>query len=102
MGVPRLKKKIELNYRRGTSAHYCSECNAYISEFDVRGIDGRHIGFEPRCMVMGPKSGRSYRINPNNICDAHYSSDHLNRINPNNNCGDAHYSRGHLKRLRGY
>ena len=80
MGSPTLKKKIELNYRKGTAAHDCSECNGYIPEFEVMGIGNRSLGFEPRCMVMGLKSGRAYRINPKNICDNHDNSDYLKRL----------------------
>ncbi len=80
MGSQRLKKKTELNYRRGSTAHDCSECNDYVREFDVRGIGGEHLRFEPRCKVMGLKDGRAYRINPNNICDAHDNSERLKRL----------------------
>jgi len=80
MGASRLKKKTELNYRRGSAAHDCSECNAYVKDFDVRGIGGEHRCFEPRCMIMGLKDGRSYRINPKNICDAHDNSDYIKRL----------------------
>jgi hypothetical protein len=80
VGASRLKKKIELNYRRGSTAHDCSECNAYVPEFDVRGINGHHLRFEPRCMVMGLRDGRAYRINPNNICDAHDNTEYLKRL----------------------
>ena len=71
MGAPTLKKKVELNYRRGTTAHDCSECNAFVAEFEVRAINGKILKKEPRCMVMGLKDGRAYRINPKNICDTH-------------------------------
>ena len=80
MGSPTLKKKIELNYRRGSTAHDCSECNAYVPEFEVRGIGGKPLRTEPRCMLMGLKDGRAYRINPKNICDAHDNSEHLKRL----------------------
>jgi len=77
MGSPTLKKKSELNYRHGSTAHSCSECNAYVPDFDVRATfqDGEHLRFESRCRVMGLKAGRAYRINPKNICDAHNNSD---------------------------
>jgi len=80
MGAPGLKKKTELNYRRGSTAHSCSECNAYVREFNVRGIGGGHLRVEPRCMLMGLKDGRAYRINPSNICDAHDNSESLKRL----------------------
>jgi len=80
MGAPTLKKKIELNYRRGTTAHDCSECDAFIPYFEVHGIGGKLLATEPRCMLMGLKDGRAYRINPNNICDAHDNSDYIKRL----------------------
>ena len=83
MGSPTLKKKIELDYRRGSKAHDCSECNAYVAQFEVRGLGGTLLCIEPRCMVMGLKDGRAYRIKPNNICDAHDNSEHLKRLTGN-------------------
>ena len=80
MGSPRLKKKIKLNYRRGSTAYDCSDCDSYVPEFEVRGIGGKHLRTEPRCMVMGLKDGRAYRINPKNICDAYYNSEALKRL----------------------
>ena len=80
MGTPRLKKKIELNYRRGYAAHDCSECNAYISKYEVHAIGGDVLRIEPRCMLMGLKDGRAYKINPKNICDAHDNSHYIKRL----------------------
>ena len=80
MGSPTLKKKTELNYRRGSTAHDCAECNAYVRKFDVRisaGFIKERRSFEPRCMIMGLKPGRAYRINPKDICDAHEKSEVL-------------------------
>jgi len=80
MGSATLKTKSNLHYRRGTTAHHCSECNSYFPEFDVRGIGGELIRSEPRCRVMGLKDGRAYRIMPGNICDAHDNSDYIKRL----------------------
>ena len=80
MGAPTLKKKKGLNYRRGTTAHDCSECNAYVAEFTIYGIGGKYLRTEPRCMLMGLKDGRAYRINPKNICDAHDNSEFIKRL----------------------
>ena len=78
-----MKKKRELNYKRGTTAHDCSECNYYVAEFEVRGIGGKVLGTEPRCMVIGLKDGRVYRINPKNICDEFDNSEFLRRLTSN-------------------
>lgn len=80
MGLRRLKKKTKLNYRRGNTAHDCSECNYFIRDFDVKNINGKHRAFEPRCIIMGLKDGRSYKINPHNICDKHDNSAYLKRL----------------------
>jgi len=80
MGAPTLKKKKELNYRRGTTTHDCSECNAYVGKFEVYGIGGKLLRTEPRCMLMGLKDGRAYRVNPKNICDAHDNSEFIKRL----------------------
>lgn len=80
MGSVRLKKKIELNYRKGTTAHDCSECNHFVDEFEVHGINGEVLRVEPRCEIMGVNNGRAYRINPKSICDAHDNSIHLKRL----------------------
>jgi len=80
MGSPMLKRKKEFNYRRGTTAHNCAECNAFVRNFEVTAIGGQVMRTEPRCMLMGLKSGRAYRINPNNVCDAHDNSEFLKRL----------------------
>jgi hypothetical protein len=80
MGSIRLKKKTELNYRRGNTAHACHECNHYVPNFAVSGCNGEILQQEPRCAVMGLKNGRAYRINPNSICDAHDNSKLLERL----------------------
>lgn len=77
MGTPQLKKKKQFNYRRGTTAHDCSECNHFVWEFEVHGIGGEVLRAEHRCKIMGLKDGRAYRINHKNICDAHDNSEHL-------------------------
>jgi len=73
MGVPLLKKKKELNYRRGTTAHSCSECNYYVPVKDAEKREGR-------CRIMGLKPGRAYRILPHFICDRHDNSRSLKRL----------------------
>ena len=71
MGVPRLKKKIELNYRRGRPGCWCEECAAYVGNFGVRGIgEIAVLRAEPRCRVIGLKNSRRYKISPVHCCDA--------------------------------
>lgn len=71
MGAPTLKKKKELHYRRGTKEHNCAGCGMFVKDFAVKAIGGRPLRSEPRCMVMGLKDGRAYRITPDHVCDAH-------------------------------
>lgn len=72
MGVPRLKKKAELNYRRGLTWKNCSDCEHFVADFEVRSCarDGRVLRREGRCKIIGLKHGRAYRILPHYICDA--------------------------------
>ncbi|MBI5550720.1 MAG: hypothetical protein HY911_04370 [Desulfobacterales bacterium] len=69
MGIPSLKKKIELNYRRGTTAFHCSVCDNY-----------RANGWAPGCTVMELKPGRAYKIGPNNRCDAFDNTQRLKAL----------------------
>lgn len=80
MGVPNLKIKVELNYRRGYSHAHCSDCNHYISEFTVKSCNGNPLGNEPRCRVIGLNHSKRYRVHPNNICDRFDNSVKLRRI----------------------
>ena len=80
MGSARLKKKTELNYRRGTTSRYCEHCNHYVSSFPACTPDGKFRAFEPRCEIMGLQNGRAYRIHPANICDRHDNSRYLKRL----------------------
>jgi hypothetical protein len=81
MGKPRLRMKTELNYRRGSTAHYCSQCNFYVSKFDVKLLDGTSSGIvQPRCRVIGLRNSRRYRINPDGICDKYDNSKYMSRL----------------------
>jgi hypothetical protein len=73
MGSPSLQKKKELHYRRGPTSRACSDCNHFI----WLGSDTERDG---RCKIMGLEPGRAYRINPDNICDAHDNSEYLKRL----------------------
>jgi hypothetical protein len=79
MGSQRLKKKTELNYRKGRTGHHCSYCNHFVSRFEVKLIGGETKGFEPRCRIMGLQMSIKYRINPENLCDAYDNSEYLQR-----------------------
>lgn len=72
MGSPTLKKKVDLNYRKGPAAHDCSQCDHFVPAYAGRAW--------PVCMIMGLGDGRAYRINPRNICDAYDSSRYMERL----------------------
>ncbi len=63
MGVPRLKKKAELNYRRGLIWKSCSYCDHFVRPWAGTG--------EGRCRRIGLEPGRQYRILPHYLCDAY-------------------------------
>ncbi|MDA8141071.1 MAG: hypothetical protein M0036_20695 [Desulfobacteraceae bacterium] len=69
MGIPRLNKKNELNYRRGTTSFHCSVCDHFRAE-----------GWNMRCAVLGLFPGRSYQIGPNNRCDAFDNAQRLKQL----------------------
>ncbi len=75
-----LKKKQEVNYRRGRTWASCSGCDHFVREFSVVGIGGAVLGVEPRCRVIGLEPGRMYRINPNHWCDRYDNTMTLARI----------------------
>lgn len=81
MGSPRLKKKVDLHYRRGPASGGCSQCNHYVLVGSYYGnATGKHVVPQPACLVMGLKPGRAYRINPNNICDRFDNSKNMARL----------------------
>ena len=80
MGSHRLKRKIELNYRRGTTSRSCSQCNEYVSEFEAKNLGGETKGLEHRCRVLGLNHGVAYRVHPQNICDRFDNSSYLARL----------------------
>jgi hypothetical protein len=73
------EKKIELNYRKGGTAHSCSECNHYVHNFEGIGCKGEVLPPQPRCTIIGLKNGREYKINPNNICNSHNNSHRISQ-----------------------
>ena len=79
--MPRLKKKIDLNYRKGTTSKSCNYCDHFLSKFKLTGIQGGLADtVKPRCKIMGMGEGRRYDINPDHICDAHDQSEYLSRL----------------------
>lgn len=79
MGTAKLKKKSELNYRRGYTWRHCSDCNHYVT-MAIKGINDEDLGTQPRCRIIGLKAGRMYRVHPASICDAFDGSESLARI----------------------
>ena len=61
MGVPRLKAKNELNYRKGLTHKECSGCDYFIPNWEDTG--------EGRCRKIGLQPGRQYRVLPHYLCD---------------------------------
>jgi len=80
MGAQTLKRKKELNYRRGPTWSCCGHCNHFVPVFQVHNLDGSIKGEESRCRIMGLRHGRAYRINPKNICDRHDNSRYMKRL----------------------
>jgi len=64
MGIPKLKKKVELNYRRGGTSRYCGHCNHFVSELS-------------RCRLIGLDGGRMYQVSPQGLCDRWDNSNHM-------------------------
>ena len=64
-----LKKKREVNYRRGTTGRHCAVCDHFECAFQVRGCNCEPLAIEPRCAVIGLENGRAYRIGAKNLCD---------------------------------
>ncbi|KFO68023.1 hypothetical protein ER57_06935 [Smithella sp. SCADC] len=71
-GLPRLKKKDELHYRKGQTneAHTCQWCRNFCRNIDVKGIGGVDLGKQCRCTVIGLQPSRRYRIYSDHTCDA--------------------------------
>lgn len=64
-----LKRKREVNYRRGTTGRHCAVCDHFERAFQVHGCNGRPLALESRCAVIGLENGRAYRIGAKNLCD---------------------------------
>ena len=72
--MPKLKKKIDLKYRKGSTdeSQNCRYCKFFKSQFPVFGIggDGTPIKIESRCDVMGLRESIRYRVRFDYMCDA--------------------------------
>ena len=69
MGAGQLKRKRELNYRRGNKSRNCSICSNFVT-MQVKGIGGEDLGEQSRCRIVGLQAGRMYRILPASVCDS--------------------------------
>lgn len=78
--MARLKKKDELNYRRGYTHSHCGDCDFFVPDFRVMGIGGEFLRYEPRCKQIGLRDGRMYRVGRNNICDLFDNTETIRRI----------------------
>ncbi|MCE5212964.1 MAG: hypothetical protein LLG40_15590 [Deltaproteobacteria bacterium] len=69
--LPRLKKKDELHYRKGSTNEIinCRYCDNYISVVVGRDLNERLIMSDPRCKVMGNRESIRYRVRPDYTCD---------------------------------
>jgi hypothetical protein len=72
--LPRLKKKDELRYRKGSTNESinCRYCVNFVKEYEAKGIGGVVLRVEGRCQIMGvDHSSIRYRIRRDFTCDAH-------------------------------
>ena len=69
--LPRLKKKDELRYRKGSTneSQNCRYCQ-HIIDLDVTDDDGIVVATGKRCKIMGVKESRRYRVRADYTCDA--------------------------------
>ncbi|PKN20405.1 MAG: hypothetical protein CVU71_01035 [Deltaproteobacteria bacterium HGW-Deltaproteobacteria-6] len=75
--LPRLKKKVELKYRKGSTddGQNCRYCTSYVKDFEVIGIGGIKLDVEPRCQIIGLENSRRYRVRPDYTCNAQVRDD---------------------------
>lgn len=70
--LSRLKKKIELRYRKGSTSENlnCRYCVNFLAAQKITGIGGAYLRTEGRCTIMGLGASIKYRIRPDHTCDA--------------------------------
>jgi len=86
--LPKLKQKIEYQYRKGSTdeSKNCKNCEYFKAHFPIFGIggDGTPIKIESRCAIMGMGEGRRYRIRPDHTCNVQVMSqsykDYISRM----------------------
>ena len=73
--LPRLKKKDELRYRRGSTneASNCKWCASFVAENTLCG-GGRIANLGPRCKIIGLEQSIRYRIREDHTCDVQQST----------------------------
>ena len=66
--MPRLPKKIELRYRKGSTAEHmnCRHCVSIVKDYTIPGTDR----IEPRCKNFGLQASIRYRVREDYCCDA--------------------------------
>lgn len=80
MAGRRLAIKTELNYRRGSTAFYCSICDHFVRDHPISGIGGVTLPPAPRCRIIGLHNSNRYAVNPDNICDRFDNTLKLKRL----------------------
>lgn len=73
-----LKKKQEVNYRRGTTGRHCAVCDHYEPRHMVTTSLGE--AQLSRCVVIGLQSSPQYRVGAKNLCDRFDNSKRLAAI----------------------
>ena len=75
-----LKRKREVNYRRGTTGRHCAVCDHFVDGHKIFTPLGDLLRDEPRCSVIGLGAGRAYRVGAKNLCDRFTNSRRLAAI----------------------
>jgi hypothetical protein len=71
--LPKLKVKVELNYRKGPTRGGCDHCN-HLRKLETE------KGPEFRCTEIGLSLSRRYRIRVGMICDREDNSKYMARL----------------------
>ncbi len=73
--LPRLKKKVEYRYRKGSTNESCNckWCASFVKDVTLCG-GGKIIDLGPRCKIFGMEQSIRYRIREDHTCDAQQST----------------------------
>jgi len=73
--LPRLKKKVEYQYRKGSTNESCNckWCASFVKETTVDKGRGR-LDVEPRCKIFGLANSIRYRVREDHTCNAQQST----------------------------